>query len=87
MKKILVIALAIGIFTSCTDNQMARGWGGKETITIEKGQKVVQASWKDGDLWILTRPMTESDVAETWTYSEKSNMGIMQGEIKFVESK
>jgi len=87
MKTILVIALALGIFTSCTDNQMARAWGGKQTITIEKGQKVVQASWKDGDLWILTRPMTESDVAETWTYSEKSNMGIMEGQIKFVESK
>lgn len=87
MKHILIIALALGIFTSCTENDMARNWGGSQTIHIVKGQKVVQASWKDGDLWILTRPMIESDTATTWTYSEKSDMGMMEGEIKFVESK
>jgi hypothetical protein len=87
MKLILIVALSIGMFTGCTENSMARGYGGKESIKIATGQKVVQASWKDGDLWILTRPMNDSDVAETWTYSEKSSYGIMEGEIKLIESK
>jgi len=46
---------------------------------LEKGQKLVMVTWKEEDLWILTRPMKSTDTTETYTFSEESSFGVWEG--------
>ena len=89
MKKILSLIAIVTVFavTSCTDNEKARNYGGTETINIEANRKVVNVTWKDNDIWILTREMTPADSAETWKFHEKSSAGVYEGTIILVETK
>jgi hypothetical protein len=58
MKKLLTIVglLSIVAISSC-DQTMARKYGGSTKINLPKGQKLVNITWKDSQLWYLTRPM------------------------------
>ena len=47
---------------------------------------VVNVTWKDTDMWILTRPMRAGDIPEVYKFKEKSTFGVMEGEITIVES-
>lgn len=89
MKKLvvglLIILVVIGMFTGCTSQQMARNYGGSETIELDPGVKLENITWKDNDLWILTRPMYEGETAETHTFGESSSFGIFEGTITVVE--
>lgn len=82
---ILFVACVALVFTSCTNNQRSKTFGGKMTINLEKGQKLVNATWKDTDLWILTRPMREGEREEYYKFREKSTYGLLEGEITIVE--
>ena len=87
MKKLLMIMMAI-VFMSCTENQRSREFGGDYTYTIEKGQKIIQTTWIYDDLWILTRPMIKTDIAETLSFSpaEHGLFGFKKP-IKLIETK
>lgn len=88
MRKIIFV-LALGIFTlaGCTENQRAKKWGGTATINLPKGEKLVEATWKETSLWYLTKPMSPQDSAQTYIFREDSDFGIIQGTVKFVETK
>jgi hypothetical protein len=80
MKKILVIAItAIALLTSCTDNSRARSFGGTETIDIPAGRVLVNCTWKESHLWILTKDTATGEMF----FNEKSSFGLMEGEINF----
>ena len=87
MKKIFICLVLSLALMSCTENERARRFGGSQTIAIDAGKKVITASWKEGELWILTEPMTPNDEARTLEYIENSNLGIMEGKIILVERK
>lgn len=91
MKKsliVLVSVLAVGMFSSgCTDNIRARVMGGSMTVTLPQGQKLVNATWKESNLWYLTKTMNTNDVAEIYTFTEKSALGMVEGTIIFHEVK
>lgn len=80
---------------SC-DNYKAKHLGGTMTVELEKDQKLVTCSWKGGtqsgstslqstSLWILTRTRKEGEQAETYKYSEKSTMGVLEGTVVIQE--
>ena len=80
MKKILIIAaVAIAFLSSCTDNQRARQFGGTETVDIPEGRILVNCTWKQDDLWILTKDTTTGKMY----FNEKSSFGVLEGEINF----
>lgn len=84
VKSLLLIAfLAAASFVSCTSNEMARKYGGETTINLEQGQRLVNVTWKENDLWVLTRK--DTTWPKTYTFSEKSSYGILEGEITIVE--
>jgi hypothetical protein len=88
MKKLILIsAVLLGISFGCTENERAKMYGGTAKINLDKGQKLVNATWKDTNLWYLTKPMTENDVAETYVFQEESNYGLVQGKVIFIETK
>lgn len=85
---IVVIIIAIILCcVCCTSNHLAKKWGGSTTVCLEKGQKLVEITWKDDNIWYLTRPMREDEVAETYTFNESSSFGIFEGTITVKEEK
>jgi len=75
------------IFTSCTKTERAKRYGGSFTIDLPENTKFVNATWKENNLWYITRDMDSTDVAQTYKFKEKSNYGVMQGTVIFVEHK
>ena len=88
-KKIIggIVLLTVMGFSLTGCKSIAKNYGGTVTIDVPKGQKVIEATWKDSDVWYLTRPMREDEKPETFTYQEDSNFGIMEGKVIFKESK
>lgn len=87
MKKVFLILAAFALFAGCTDNQRARQFGGTATETLPAGQKLVTATWKQDNLWMLTRPMLASESPETYEFRESSSFGLVQGKVVISESK
>ena len=86
MKKLFIAIAAIMLMASC-ENFLARNLGGHQTIELEKGQKLIEITFKDNDLWILTEPMDSDYIPKTKTFYEKSNFQQWQGKITIIESK
>lgn len=83
---LIVLIVAGGILWSCANPQSrARNWGGDIEITLEPGEKLEEATWKDDDLWYMTRPMTEDEEPETHTFKVSTVFGVFEGTVTFVE--
>lgn len=87
MKKIFILAIAALAFTSCTQNQRAKSWGGTAQVNLEPNRKLVTVTWKEDQIWYLTRPMDSSDVAQTYKFQEESSWGVIEGTVLISESK
>lgn len=81
MKKTILLFLALCSLSACTDNRMARRFGGSQTIDLAPGTKVVNVTWRDDDLWIVTRVRKKDEAAENYTFFEKSSWGMLEGTI------
>lgn len=85
MRIVLVIILSLLLLSGCTENERAKMYGGTAKIYLEPGEKLVNVTWKDADLWYLTKPMNSNDVPETYTFVQESNFGIMKGKVIIIE--
>ena len=87
MKK-LFLAIVMGVMvTSCTENNRVKNWGGEGNINLPKGRKLVNVTWKENQIWYLTRPMNSNDVVETYQFQEESSWGVMEGTYNIIETK
>lgn len=88
-KKIAVLVAAAFVLLGCSGcgNMVAKSYGGTMNIDLPAGEKLAEITWKDNNLWYLTRPMREGEEAEIWTFQEKSNYGMMEGKVILKESK
>lgn len=86
---VLLGSLVVAFLCSCTENTRSRVWGGKMTIELPKGQKLVEATWKgDGSsLWYLTEPMDADYIPKTKVFQEDSRFGVLEGSVIFIEGK
>jgi len=82
----IMLSLAV-VAMSCTSNIRAKNFGGVETINLKENTKLINATWKNDHLWILTREMRADEKPEVFSFKEKSSYGLLQGEIIFIESK
>ena len=91
MKKILItgIAAIIGItgLCGCTEQQMAKSYGGTTTIDLPSGRKLEEVTWKEDDLWILTRERKEGETIDTYYFNEDSSWDILEGTVILNETK
>lgn len=85
MKKIVLIALIL--FSGCTANQRVRSFGGTSTIELQKNEKFVNITWKDTNLWILTRPMREDESPEEYKFKCNPEFGVLEGQVIIKESR
>jgi hypothetical protein len=86
MKTVITAILAIFLITGltgCTDNIRTRTFGGEQTINLEKGQRLVNVTWKKSNLWILTKESNTKP--STYTFSEDSSFGAFEGTIIIIE--
>lgn len=80
------LLVLVGLITaSCTSNQRAKQFGGSISIALPCQQKLVNITWKDDELWYLTRPMRADETAEISTFQEDSSFGIMEGKVTITE--
>ena len=89
---ISIITILIFIFSFIVGwiadmNFFARKFGGDITINLQENEKLVNITWKNSSMWILTRPMRSNEEAETYSFKEDSNFGIFQGNVTLIESK
>jgi hypothetical protein len=87
MKKVLSILLVAITLASCTENARVKSFGGEGTLNLPKGQKLVNVTWKETELWYLTRPMDSADVAQTYQFHEESSFGVLEGTYNITETK
>lgn len=86
MKKILILIFTSMMITGC-DQYISRHAGGTTTIKLDKGDKLIEATWKEGSLWYLTEPMDSDYVPKKKTFKESSMYGVLEGKVIFIESK
>ena len=86
MKYIAILFIAL-LFAGCTPQQIAKGSGGTANINLPPGTKLVTATWKETNVWYLTRPMRTDETPETSVFKESSSWGIIQGTVVFKESR
>jgi hypothetical protein len=87
MKKVFLAIMVGVITTSCTENSRVKAWGGEGTINLPKGRKLVNVTWKETEVWYLTKAMDSNDVAETYQFQEESSWGLVEGTYNIVETK
>ena len=62
-------------------------WGVSTIVETPPGRKLVNAMWKDGDLWVLTRPAGEGERPDQeWTLDEHSSWRIFNNHILLKET-
>lgn len=80
MKTLIVMgAIMMALLTGCTDNMRTRTFGGKQTIELEKNQRLVNVTWKGDNLWILTKQ--DSTKPSIYKFTEDSSFGTFEGVI------
>ena len=87
MKKIIAIIVGIIIISSCTEQERTRQFGGEMTINLPPGQELMMVTWKETELFYLTRPMSEDYVPVKKTFRESSSWGVMESTVYFIESR
>ncbi len=85
LKPLILIAIAALAFCGCTQNQCAKYVGGTATIELPPGEKLIGATWKDANLWFLTRTMRPNEKPEAYTLTEQASFGLLNGTVKVFE--
>lgn len=69
----------------CTDNMMARNYGGVVTVDLPRRTRLVTATWKDNNLWYLVRPKAPNEPVGEYVFVEDSSFGALEGKVVFKE--
>ena len=87
MRKIFMIICLTLSLCSC-EKQITRQYGGTTTINLEKGEKLIEVTWKDGgNLWYFVESMDSDYTPKVKTFKESSQFGMLEGKVVFIENK
>ena len=87
MKKLILIIVALICMCSCTEQIRTRQFGGEMTINLPAGQELMMVTWKDSELFYLTRPMSDDYIPVKKTFQESSSWGVIESTVYFVETR
>jgi len=87
LRKVLVIATLAAALGSCSEQERARSYGGTAAIDLPPCTKLVNMTWKESDLWVLSRPIRSGEVAEQYEFVESHVYGMKAGKITIRESR
>jgi len=83
---VTLVGLAIVIGAGCSAQTRAKHLGGTYTTALPPGRKLMNVTWKEDTLWILTRSMYATDLAETYEFNEHSPLNIVEGKVIIKET-
>lgn len=78
-KTLFLSLLMLAVVSCTTENKDVRMYGGTATLDLPEGEELVNITWKDTDLWYLTRQADSMHIPITYTFHEKSDYGIYNG--------
>jgi hypothetical protein len=81
----ILCCLIFGTLLACTTNDNVKNYGGTGYVKLDPGRKFVNITWKDNNMWILTRKMKEGEKAEEFEFKESSDMGVWEGKLIIIE--
>ena len=83
MKKIVCSMFLTGacLLAGCTENERVRNFGGTKQVELPAGEKLVNITWKENNVWYLTRTRHPDEKPEIYKFSEDSNFGVAKGSI------
>ena len=87
MRIIITLVALLTIATSCTEQHIARRYGGKLKIELPKGEKLIMTTWKETNIFYLTEPMDSGYIPKKKVFRESSSFGVWEAEITFIERK
>lgn len=76
---LLLIAIIGLIYWIVPSNVRVKKFGGTATIELKKSEKLVNVTWKESELWLLTRDRHPSDGFDTYNFGEQSKWGVLEG--------
>lgn len=79
MKKLTMFLVFTAILASCTQNQRARSFGGNEVVKLPEHNILINSTWKQDNLWILTK----DTLTNKFYFRESSSFGLLEGSIEF----
>ena len=68
MRKAILFLMFIILLSSCTQNKRTRTFGGKEEIQLKPNEKLMNITWKESNMWVLT----EDTVTKIKYFREKN---------------
>lgn len=84
--RILILTFIL-LLTACTKNDQVKNFGGTSILQLEKNQRLVNVTWKESNLWVLTTEMENGYVPKQYNFTEKSTYGILEGKYIIIETK
>jgi len=85
LKTPIIIAITLLCAVGCNENTRTRAYGGSMTVELPKGKTLVNATWKETELWYLYRDRKEGETpSKTW-FKKKSSYGVVEGTVIFEE--
>lgn len=84
--KVMLLLFALVSITGC-EQTVSREFGGTTTINLKPGEKLIEATWKDANIWYLTEPMDSDYIPKTKVFKESSVLGVLNGTVTFIETK
>ena len=89
--KLIIAGVIITILGSVVlwffnSNTAAKKFGGSLTIKLKEDKKFVNVTWKEDELWVLTRKRHPDETTpETYEFREDSGYGLIEGKVTFIE--
>lgn len=87
---ILMIIAIIGILVTIPiayrgcHQHIVKEWGGSLTIRLKPNIKLLNVTWKEEQLWLLTTDRT-NELPKTYNFTERTKLGILRGNVKIIE--
>lgn len=82
---VLILFMLFMSLTGC--NALSRKFGGSTDSKLPCGRKLVNVTWKESSLWVVSRPMRAGEEPESYTFQEDSNLGVLEGSVTISECK
>lgn len=84
---VIIMMFMLLVTSGCTENYVAREFGGTLKVEVEPGYKVTSATWKENDLFYFIEPMEEDYTPKEKKFIESSSYGVLESTVVFKESK
>lgn len=89
-KKLIILAIVLGviglIYYISTTQFGSRNFGGTYTVNLQDNKKLVNVTWKDNELWLLTRDARKDDIQENYKFSEDARYNMIEGDVVIKET-